>query len=167
MPVYEFYCPDCHVIFNFLSPRVNTEKRPGCPRCRRPELERQVSLFAISKGRKEDADGDDLPDLDESRMEQAMMSLASEADGIDEDDPRQVARMMRKLYDATGMNLGAGMEEAIRRMEAGEDPDRIEEQMGDVLEEEDPFGGEGAKRGLKNLRRRYLRPEVDDTLYAL
>ena len=162
MPVYEFYCPDCHMIFNFLSRRVNTEKRPDCPRCRRAKIERQVSLFAISRNRTEAG----MPDLDESRMEQPMMALASEAEGMDEEDPRQMARMMRKLYDATGLKLGDGMEEAIRRMEAGEDPDQIEEQMGDLLEEEDPFG-EGTTKGLRNLRRKYFRPAVDDTLYAL
>ncbi len=169
MPVYEFYCPDCHVIFNFLSRRVNTTKRPDCPRCGRPDLERQVSLFAISKGRKEGDDGDDLPDIDESRLEQAMESLAAEADSVDEDDPRQMARLMRRLYDATGLKMGPGMEEAIRRMEAGEDPDRIEEEMGDVLEEEDPFSGGGGAAGprWKALKRRLLPPEVDETLYEL
>ena len=170
MPVYEFYCPDCHMIFNFLSRRVNTEKRPDCPKCSRPGLDRQVSLFAISKGRKESEDGD-LPDLDESRMEQAMEALAAEAEGMDEDDPRQAARMMRKLYGAMGMDIGPGMEEAIRRMEAGEDPDAVEEEMGGLLEAEDPFsgggGGQGLKPGLKGLRNRYLRPRVDDTLYEL
>lgn len=170
MPVYEFYCPDCHVIFNFLSRRVNTEKKPSCPKCSRPELDRQVSLFSISKGRKESEDGD-LPDIDESRMEQAMEALAAEAEGMDEDDPRQAARMMRKLYGAMGMEVGPGMEEAIRRMEAGEDPDAVEEEMGDLLEAEDPFSGEGgsgvSKPSLKGLRKRYLRPRVDDTLYEL
>lgn len=166
MPVYEFYCADCHVIFNFLSRRVNTEKRPSCPRCTRPELERRVSLFAISKGRKE-SDEDPLPDLDESKMEQAMAALAGEAENMDEEDPRQVARLMRKLYDATGMDMGTGMEEAIRRMEAGEDPDKIEEEMGDILEEEDPFSEEIAKKGFGKLRRKYLPPAVDDTLYEL
>ncbi len=169
MPVYEFYCPDCHVIFNFLSRRVNTSRRPDCPRCGRPELERRISIFAISKGRKEpEGGGDDLPDIDEERLERAMESLAAEADSIDEDDPRQVARLMRKLYDATGMDLGPGMEEAIRRMEAGEDPDKIEEEMGDVLEEEDPLsGGGGSGPRWKALKRRLLPPEVDDTLYEL
>ncbi len=65
MPVYEFYCPDCHRIFNFLSRTVNTEKQPDCPRCGRPRIERQVSLFAISKGRKEEPAGDSMPDFDE------------------------------------------------------------------------------------------------------
>lgn len=171
MPVYEFYCPDCHMIFNFLSRRINTEKRPPCPKCDRPDLERQVSLFAISKGRKETEDVGDLPDIDESRMEQAMEALAAEAEGLDEDDPRQAARMMRKLYGAMGMDIGPGMEEAIRRMEAGEDPDAVEEELGEILESEDPFSGEGGgtgvKKGLRGLRKRYLRPRVDETLYEL
>ena len=29
MPVYEFYCSDCHAILNFLSRQVNTDKRPN------------------------------------------------------------------------------------------------------------------------------------------
>jgi len=140
MPVYEFYCPDCHRIFNFLSRRINTDKRPDCPRCGRQQLERQVSMFAISKGRQEEGEAD-MPDIDESRMEQAMQALAAEAEGMNEDDPRQAARMMRKLYETTGLPLGGGMEEAIRRMEAGEDPEQIEAELGDVLEGEDPFGG--------------------------
>ena len=165
MPVYEFYCSDCHTIFNFFSRRINTEKRPDCPRCDRRALERQVSRFAISKGRQDDAPGD-MPDIDESRMEQAMMQLASEADGLNEDDPRQAARMMRKLFETTGMAPGSGMQEAMRRMEAGEDPDQIEAEMGDLLETEDPFiGPAGIKKGLKNLREQSLRPQVDRTLY--
>ncbi len=170
MPVYEFYCPDCHTIYNFLSRRVETQRKPDCPKCARPALERQVSVFAISKGRKDGEDGD-LPDLDDARMEQAMEAMAAEAEGMDEDDPRQAARLMRKLYGAMGMELGSGMEEAIRRMEAGEDPDAIEEEMGDLLEGEDPFsgvgGGKKAGEGLRALRRRMLRPKVDDTLYEL
>src|SRR5512145_1150123 len=99
MPVYEFYCAECHTIFNFLSRRVNTEKRPDCPRCGRPELERQVSSFAVSKG----------------------------------------------------------------RPEAGEDPEKIEEEMGDALDVENPF----AREGVKGLKRRFLAPQRDETLYEM
>lgn len=28
MPIYEFYCSDCHAIFNFLSRQMNISKRP-------------------------------------------------------------------------------------------------------------------------------------------
>src|SRR5512145_2951909 len=136
MPVYEFYCPDCHTIFNFLSRRVNTGTHPDCPRCSRPGLERQVSNFAISKGRGDEA-GDGMPDIDEARLEKALMGMAGEMEGIDENDPRQMARMMRRLSEATGMNLGSGFDEAIRRLESGEDPEKIEEEMGDILDGQD------------------------------
>ena len=66
------------------------------------------------------------PDLDESKMESAMNWRAKEAEHIDEDDPRQAANLMRKLTDMTGLNLGPGMEEALAKMESGEDPDKIE-----------------------------------------
>lgn len=167
MPVYEFYCEDCHTVFNFRSRRVNTEKRPDCPRCGRPQLERQLSLFAISRGLTESDGADGMPDLDEAAMERAMGALAQEAEGMDEDDPKQVARMMRKLFDASGMKVGGGMEEAIRRMEAGEDPDQIEQEMGDLLDEEEPFTAGGAKKQIDRLRKKYLPPKVDDTLYEL
>jgi hypothetical protein len=29
MPIYEFYCEDCHTIFNFFSKNVNTTKKPN------------------------------------------------------------------------------------------------------------------------------------------
>ena len=163
MPVYEFYCRDCHTNFNFLSRRVNTEKTPGCPRCPRPRLERRVSLFAISKGRTEEPP-EGMPDFDEAKMERAMMSLAGEMEGMNEEDPRQMARFMRRLSEMTGMNLGSGMEEAMRRLESGEDPEQIEEEMGDVFSEENPFAAAG---GIKGLRRKYMPPAQDETLYVL
>lgn len=162
MPIYEFYCAGCHTVFNFLSRSVNTEKRPDCPRCGKQGLDRRISLFAISKGRKEE-DADLPGDLDEEKMAQAMEAMAGELDGVDEEDPKQAARLMRKLYEATGMKLGGGMEEAIRRMEAGEDPDKVEEEMGDLLEGEDPF----SQGGVKALKKKFLPPTHDDTLYEL
>jgi hypothetical protein len=111
-------------------------------------------------------DSDDLPaDLDESKLEQVMAEMEREAGGMDEDDPRQMARMMRRLRDATGMDFGESMDEAIRRMEAGEDLDKIEEEMGDLLEAEEP--GFGSDRKLRQLTRKLKPPEVDETLYDL
>ena len=127
-----------------------------------PELERQVSPFAISKNRSEEP-SDGLPDFDESRMEQAMMALAGEMEGVDEDDPRAMARFMRKFTDMTGVDLGDGAEEAISRLEAGEDPEKIEEELGDVFDDDNMFG----KKNIKGLKKKYLPPEHDDTLYTL
>ncbi|MBN2431838.1 MAG: zinc ribbon domain-containing protein [Acidobacteria bacterium] len=169
MPIYEFYCPDCHAIYNFLSRRVETEKQPDCPRCGRPRLERQVSRFAISRGLAEPDDDGLPPGLDEEKLEQAFMSLAGEAENINEDDPRQAAQLMRKLYEATGLPLGSTMDEAIRRMEAGEDPDQIEADLGDMMDEEDPFSSEGLFGGgvRQSFRRKFLPPRRDETLYEL
>lgn len=165
MPIYEFYCADCHTIFNFFSRRINTQTVPRCPRCAQPKLERRMSIFSVSKGRKQD-DNDPLGNLDEDKMEQAMNALAGEMEGVDSEDPKQAVRMMRKLYDTTGLKMGAGMEEAMHRMEAGEDPEKIEQDMGSVLEEENPFVLK-SQQGLSDLRRKYLPPNVDATLYDL
>ena len=136
MPIYEFYCADCHTIFNFFSYRINTEKKPSCPKCQRGPLNRVISSFAVLRGVKEEDDMG-LPDLDETKMEKAASMMEREAQNLDENDPKQAAQLMRKLYSATGMDLGKGIEEALRRMEAGEDPDTIEKEMGDLLNGED------------------------------
>jgi len=150
------------MIFNFFSSGVNTEKRPLCPKCKKIKLDRQMSPFATPRNRGEEEDMP-MPDMDESKMEQAMNLLAKEADHVDENDPRQAANLMRKLTDMTGLNLGAGMEEALRRMEAGEDPEQIEAEMGDLLEGEEPFSLK--EKTARALKRRP--PKVDEELYYL
>ena len=164
MPIYEFYCQDCNTIFNFFSKSIDTRKRPKCPKCKSKTLDRQMSAFAITGKAREGGDVDDLP-LDESKMERAMQMLASEADRINEDDPRQAADLMRKLTDMTGMELGAGMEEALRRMEHGEDPEQVEAEMGDLLETEDPFVI--ADKKIRERRGVRSAPTRDETLYDL
>jgi putative FmdB family regulatory protein len=164
MPIYEFYCSDCNTIFNFFSRTVNTTKKPKCPKCKKKTLSRQVSLFSFTGKAKENNDIEDLP-FDESKMEQAMKMLAGEADKIDEEDPRQAANLMRKLSDMTGMKLGQGMEEALSRMESGEDPEKLEAEMGNLLEEEDPFILPG-KKG-KDVKAKRPAPLRDETLYDL
>ncbi|MBU0987979.1 MAG: zinc ribbon domain-containing protein [Proteobacteria bacterium] len=164
MPIYEFYCRDCNTIFNFFSKTVNTTKKPKCPKCKTRTLSRQISLVAFTGRAKEKGDFDDLP-FDESKMEQAMHMLAGEADKINEDDPRQAANLMRKLSDMTGLKLGEGMDEALKRMEKGEDPEQIEAEMGDLLEGEDPFSL-SEKKG-PSIKARSKAPFKDDTLYDL
>jgi putative FmdB family regulatory protein len=164
MPIYEFYCTPCNTVFSFFSRSVNTTKKPRCPRCKKAILARMMSAFAVTGRAQEDGGMDDLP-FDESRMEQAMQTLAGEAESINEDDPRQAANLMRKLTSMTGLELGPGMTEALRRMEQGEDPDQIESEMGDMLEGEDPFVLPGKKGGKKVGKR--PAPLRDETLYDL
>ena len=166
MPIYEFYCVDCHTIYNFLSRKIDTTKSPHCPSCHRPRIERRVSLFSISKGLAEKEE-DSMPDIDETKLEKAFESMAGEMENVNEEDPKQVGHLMRKLYDATGFQLGPGMDEAITRMEAGEDPDTVGEEMGDVLDQENPFATKDKKKILADLKKKFLRPSVDETLYEL
>jgi putative FmdB family regulatory protein len=163
MPVYEFYCKGCNTVYSFISKRVNTEKVPGCPKCRGP-LKRMISLFATPSGREEEAGGEaGVPGLDEAKMEKAMAALAGEAEEMREDDPRQAATLMRKLSEMTGLNMGPKMEDALSRLERGEDPEKIEEEMGDLLEGEEPFSFETNGK----TRSRRPPPAVDDTLYEM
>lgn len=163
MPIYEFYCKHCNVIFNFFSRRVDTETVPPCPKCGQERLERQVSLFANIGKAKEDSD-DPLAGVDETKMERAFESLMREAEGINEEDPRQMAALMRKFTDKTGISLGDNMEEAISRLEAGEDPEQVEREMGDLMGTDEDFSLESLKKKAAGVRKP---PQHDETLYEL
>ena len=170
MPIFEFYCSACHTLFSFLARKPGSRKRPACPLCGMPKMPRKPSTFAISRGIADPAREEGLPEIDDERMEQAMAEIAREAEQINENDPRQMGHLMRRLFESSGMPLGAEMEQAIRRLEAGEDPDKIEEEMGDLLGHEDGSlsaetnGGGG---GLRALRRKLMPPRVDRTLHEL
>ncbi len=124
-----------------------------------------MSTFATI-GKAKETDGDDpLAGLDEAKMEQALAGLMREAEHLNEDDPRQMAQLMRKFADKTGLNLGGAMEEAMARMEAGEDPDQIEQEMGDLMDGDEPFSLEAMKKKMQAGRKRP--PVHDDHLYEL
>jgi len=74
MPIYEFYCKDCHTLFNFFCKTVNTTKKPKCPKCKIKTLEKQISVVAFTGRAKENGDMNDLP-FDSSKMEHAMQML--------------------------------------------------------------------------------------------
>jgi len=105
----------------------------------------------------------DIP-IDERKVEEAVSYLASEVQNVDENNPRQAAQLMRKLAKMTGIKFSEGMEEAVNRLEDGEDPEAIEAELGDILEKENPFEfGDKARRG----KQRSKPPQVDNTLYEL
>ncbi|MEA1971016.1 MAG: FmdB family zinc ribbon protein [Thermodesulfobacteriota bacterium] len=162
MPIYEFYCEKCNTIYNFFSKSVNTEKVPCCPRCKTGKLQRRMSVFSVVSPDGGETENN-LPPIDESKMERAMEMLGREAEKMDEDDPRQAAALMRKLSEVAGFNLNPEMEEALNRMERGEDPEKIEEKMGDLLDNDDLFSLEsmGRKKSRQSM------PRVDETLYDL
>lgn len=141
MPIYEFACPGCRKIFSFLSKRLKPEREPVCPKCGNRKMIKQMSAFAMPRGREEPAaatedgpEGGPMPDLDDRRVARAMAEIERETEHLDENNPRHMAHLMKKMKDI--MPAGTVPKEldiAIKRLEAGEDPEKIEEDMGDLM----------------------------------
>lgn len=155
MPIFEFLCSDCNRIFSFLSLSLQPAREPVCPRCSSTGLTRVPSTFAVSRKRAAPANqaerrgseggGDDAA---MARLEREVMQMASQLDEKDAEDPRVMAGMMRRLAEVSGEKITPAMEEMFRRMESGEDPEKLEEELGPQLDEEisedDSEGGTGA-----------------------
>lgn len=147
MPIYEYRCSDCHrkvsIFWRSLSAVDETKAR--CTRCGSAKLTRVMSRVRMVRGStnadaaRGDEGGPDLPPGAEERM-------MRELEGIDENDPRSLGRFMRRMAAETGESLGEEFEEVVGRLEAGEDPDRIEERMGDMFGDE--TGGPGGMGGM-------------------
>jgi len=141
MPIYEFACPHCRKIYSFLSKRINPAGTPACPKCGNKKLVKEVSRFAAPRGAKEpaamtesDEGGPPMPDMDDPRMMRAMGEIEQDMAHLDENNPKHMAHMMRKMKDIMPPGImPKEMDTAIKRLEAGEDPEKIEEDMGDVL----------------------------------
>ena len=106
----------------------------------------------MTKGGKDDGgDGSDegMPNFDDPRVMRAMQDIEKDMAGLDENNPRHMAHVLIKMKDM--MPSGALPKEfdmALKRLESGEDPEKIEEDMGDVLGDlmgGDPSGGGGGE----------------------
>lgn len=163
MPIFEYLCPACNRIYSFLSLSLQPAHEPSCPRCGGGGLRRVPSTFAVSRKREAPASASERgegqkgepDDATMARLEHEVMQMASQLDEKDAEDPRVMARMMRRLAEASGEPVTPSMEEMFRRMEAGEDPDKLEEELGPQLDEE--LGGDGDADAA---------PTRDDGLYS-
>jgi hypothetical protein len=89
--------------------------------------------------------GPPMPDMDDPRVERAMMELERDMEHLDENNPRHMAHMMKKMKDLMPSgSVPKELDVAIKRLEAGEDPEKIEADMGDMLGD---FMGGGAGSG--------------------
>jgi putative FmdB family regulatory protein len=116
MPIYEYGCYDCRKRVNlfFRSFAEVETKQAVCPRCGGTNIKRLVSKVAFVRS-------------EESRLE----SLADPTNlaGLDENDPKSMARWMRKMSQEMGEDMGEEFNEVVDRLEAGEDPESIENSM--------------------------------------
>jgi putative FmdB family regulatory protein len=168
MPIYEFYCQACHAIFSFFSASSTLATQPSCPRCGRRDLPRRPSSFATPRHRGADAEEGEpspLDELDESRMGGAMETLMREMGELDDNaDPRRVGAFFRRFGDLAGLEMGPRMEDALARLEAGQELDELEAEF-EGLGEEDSL--DDLFRLKKAAERRRRRPQVDPELYFL
>jgi hypothetical protein len=150
MPIYEYYCPDNNTIYQFFARRLaQGQTIPKCPDNPAWRMRKLVSAFAVTSGGKSDepppapaGDASGAGDADDPRMEAAMNAMEREFSNIDENDPKAMARMMRRMSELTGEKIDGEMEEVVRKLEEGADPDALEEQLGggDAPEGGDPYG---------------------------
>ena len=104
MPIYEFECRSCHRKTTAL---VMARERIGevrCHACGSAELEKLYSRFASPKS--EDARLESLAD-------------PSAMGGVDENDPKSVARFMKKMGQEMGEDVGDDLDQAIEDGMAG------------------------------------------------
>ena len=124
MPIYEYKCGGCNRRVTIFFPSFSaaesriTSGEAKCPRCGSANLTRLMSR--VNTLRSSDAGINDLSDDTDTLL-----------DGLNEDDPRSVARWARRMKDSMGEDLDMGPEfdHALARIEAGEDPDKV---MGDI-----------------------------------
>jgi hypothetical protein len=173
MPIYEFYSPDSHRIYSFLAKRFLKEGEvPLCPDAPKNRMEKVVSAFAFTGKAKEvvKKEGESGTEMD-PRMEREMMKMADEFSKMDErnPDPRMLGKMMRRMMEASGQKLPGEMGEMLQRLEKGENPDKLEEEYGDVMEKMDGMEGLAGEKGedWKMRLRRRVPPRRDPKLYEL
>ena len=109
---------------------------------------------------------DPFSGMDPGQAEKVMQELEGALDGMDEDnpDPRQMGSLMRKMCEMTGENMDEPMEEVVRKLEEGMDPDELEDRMGDVLGDDGVDGGGGEGEGGTDEVKARLRNLMKNTL---
>src|SRR5438477_10408163 len=124
MPIYEYRCGACKRKVTILTLRASETVDPVCDRCGSRDLTRLMSRFAMV--RSEESRIDDLAD-------------PSSLSGLDENDPKSMARWMRKMGKELGEDAGDDFDEMVDEMEAGGGEDSDEGGDGGAAGGEDDF----------------------------
>jgi hypothetical protein len=180
MPIYEYYCSDNHKVYQFYAKTLaQGQTVPKCPDNPAFSMMKLVSKFAVTTsgkgGKQKAADEENIggrPDAAEDpRREAAFGAMEREFSGVDENDPRAMGRMMRRMAELTGERMDGGMEEVVRKLEEGADPESLEEQMGGVGDDPEgkgmppPNAAADFKEKRRRFRARQSEPIRDPKLY--
>lgn len=168
MPIYEFYCPDNNKLYQFLARSLaHREKTPLCPDDPKLRMERRVSPFAVIGKAREEAGDDPFAGIDDEKMENFMADMEGDMAGLDDDnpDPRQLGRFMKKMTDLMGDKTPPELREMVRRLEKGEDPEKLEADFGHLDSEE--AGDALFSQMMKKIKSAAKQPKRDPKLYEL
>lgn len=166
MPIYEYYCPGNNKLYSFLIRNPADRNRiPACPDNRDLPLQRHISSFAIIGRAKEEVAEDPFAGVTDDKMQSLMAEMESEMTGLDDDNPnpRQVGHFMRRLTDLMGDKTPPELRQIVHRLEAGEDPEKLESEFG-ALEAE---AGNALFGQIRSIMHANKRPERDPKLYDI
>ena len=104
MPLYEYRCLDCKKRSTVLVLRVANQALATCSHCKSARVERIMSRFASPKS-------------EEARLK--ALADPSTLAGLDENDPQNRARFMKKMGKEMGEDLGDDLSEAMEPDETG------------------------------------------------
>jgi len=144
MPIYEFFSPKKRKIYSFFARSSDyADKIPLCPDGKQFEMKKLLSGFSITgqKSETETEPGSDdnigsenpFANMNEAQSAKMMKELEGAIGGMDDEnpDPKQMGALMRKMCAMTGEKMDESMEEVVRRLEEGTDPNDLEERMSD------------------------------------
>ena len=147
MPIYEFFSPTTGKIYSFFARSTSfSDKTPTCPDGKKNEMKKILSSFSITGTLDNTSDEESssfnnenpFDQLEPKQAELAMRELEGSMQGIDEDnpDPKQMGSLMRRMCEITGEKMDGQMEEVVRKLEEGMDPDVLEDQFADFTDNE-------------------------------
>jgi len=126
MPIYQYRCLSCKKRFEiYLSYQEYGVKKVLCPHCKSDLVHRRIGRIRIAKS-------------EESRLD--ALTDTSSLEGL-EDDPRALGKMMRKMSNEMGEDVGPEFNEVVDRLEAGQSPEDIEKAIPDLEGGANGMGG--------------------------
>ena len=111
MPIYEYRCQDCGKISEFLLIKTGQALIPQCQRCKSKKMSRVLSRVRVVRS-------------EESRMEN--LADPSKWGGLDEKDPKSMAKWMKKMGKEMGEDMGEDVDQMVDEAmeeERGSGPD--------------------------------------------
>ncbi|MSQ25804.1 MAG: zinc ribbon domain-containing protein [Dehalococcoidia bacterium] len=123
MPVYEYRCAACRKKSSVWVRSASASVSPACPHCQGTQLTRLFSTFAVRRGGSRNAD--EMGDGGMDDMGGMSDMPGADMAGIDEGDPRAMARMMRRMSAESSEPMDDETSSMLSRMESGEMPDDV------------------------------------------